>query len=298
MLRKHFFGSLLFFLLAAALWPESLRVDYLEGLLEMRADGGWQEAAIGETIPPGASLRLEDGSVAELAYGSVRFTLIGEGRFFTDNLIKTARAASSWGIRPLVTRKLEALIEGKPKGESSAMGARAAEVGDAAGFDWVDEGETAIEEGKELLAAGRYETALAVFTEELALAVGDEADMLRYYAGYAHARMNDSRRALAELNQIEPDETAVYYGDFVLLKGRLLLEANRFPQALDLLDTYLATYPGGAAAQEAAFLSAFGSYILGDPEAALGKLERACSLDPDSEIGQAARALRAELAGG
>ena len=298
MLRKHFFGALLFFLLAAALWPESLQVDYLEGLLEMRADTGWQEAAIGENIPPGSSLRLGDGSVAELTYGSAGFTLVGYGCFFADSLIKTARAAGSWGIQPLVTRKLEALIEGKPKGESSAMGARAAEVEDTAGFDWVDEGEAAIAEGKELLAAGRYEAALAVFTEELALAGSEEADMLHYYAGYAHARMNDGRLALAELNRIEPDETAVYYGDFVLLKGRLLLEANRFSQALDLLDTYLAIYPGGAAAQEAAYLSAFGSYILGDTEAALDKLERACSLDPDSEMGKAARALCSELAGG
>jgi hypothetical protein len=297
MLWKRFPGVVLFFFLALFLWPEPLQVDYLDGLLETRFSGGWQEVSIGETIHPGASLRLATGTVAELSWGSFCFTLIGEGLFFADSLIDSARAVRAWDIRPLVSRKLEALVEGLPEREVSAMGARAAEVDATPGFGWVDDTEAAVAKGKELLAAGKYQEALVLFQEELPMAIGEEEDILRYYAGYAHAGMNQDRQALSELNRIDPDDTAVYYADFVLLRGRLLLEANRFPQALELLDGYLATYPLGGAAQEAAYLSAFGSFILGDREAALGKLERALNLDPDSELGRAAGELRAELTG-
>jgi tetratricopeptide (TPR) repeat protein len=289
---------LILVLAAAGLSAESLQVDYLEGLMEIGAGGSWREAAIGETIPPGASLRLEASAVVELAWGSCHFTLIGAGTFYADSLVSSARAARDWSIRPLVSRKLEALLEGLPERESSAMGARAAEVEDTPGFGWVDETEAAVAEGKELLAAGSYEEALALFREELALGAGEEADTLRYYIGYAHAGLNDNRRALAELERIEPDETAACYGDLVLLKGRLLVEANRFSQALPLFDGYLSAYPGGVAAQEAAYLSAFASYMLGDTKAALEKLDQAARLDPASEMGRAAAALRAGLAGG
>jgi tetratricopeptide (TPR) repeat protein len=134
--------------------------------------------------------------------------------------------------------------------------------------------------------------------DELALAVGDDTDTLRYYAGYSYACLDDSRRALEELRRIEPDETAPYYGDFVLLLGRLLLEANRFAPARSLLDGYLTAYPEGGAAQEAAYLSAFAGYMLGDSAGALKGLERARALGPDSELGRAAEVLRAELSGG
>jgi hypothetical protein len=54
MLWKRFPGVVLFFFLALFLWPEPLQVDYLDGLLETRFSGGWQEVSIGETIHPGA----------------------------------------------------------------------------------------------------------------------------------------------------------------------------------------------------------------------------------------------------
>jgi len=288
---------LLLVLAAAGLGAEALQVDYLEGLLEIQAGGAWREAGIGETIPAGATLRLATDAVTELTWGALRFTLVGEGLYYTDSLIRSAQTSRIWKIRSLVARKLEALLEGLPEGESSAMGARAAEVEEAPGFGWVDETEAAIEEGKELLAAGSCAEALQVFLDEIALAVGDETNALRYYAGYAYACLNDNRKALVMLGRIEPDETAAYYADFVLLQGRLLLEANRFSQARSLLDGYLNAYPAGAAAQEAAYLSAFASYMLGDTAAALEGLERACALDPDSEMGRAAKALRADLGG-
>jgi hypothetical protein len=142
---------ILFLLVFPAAGPgaETLQLDYLEGLLEIDCGGGWREAGIGEAVPPGAALRLGDGTVTELSYGSLRFTLVGEGLFYADSLIRSAGEARVWNIRPLVARKLEALLEGRPEREGSAMGARAAEVEETPGFGWVDETEAAIEAGKD-----------------------------------------------------------------------------------------------------------------------------------------------------
>ncbi|MBA7654272.1 hypothetical protein ES703_62148 [subsurface metagenome] len=295
MRRKNLQACILFVFLSCRLFSENLLVDFLDGNLELKKGNRWVEAVIGDRVPRDTVLRLDEGTVAELCYGDVRITLSKAGNYYSNDLLSASQEAFEWGIGVLLSVKLLSIFEGMPEREASTMGVRAEKVEDDYEFEWVDEEEELLEEGKRLLESFQYEEALAVFQEGLDLADDQDAAVFHFYIGYSYSMLGRSGFALEILKRIEPDTGESYYADFALLKGKLLIESRSFADALRLFDAYLKVFPEGNNAQSAYFLSAFCSKKLGKLKDAAFRLEKAYALDPESELAEKAQKMGQDI---
>lgn len=132
--------------------------------------------------------------------------------------------------------------------------------------------------------AGRY------FEEALELADVSSRSLYLFYIGYAYAMAGKSGLAMRYLNETDPSQLMAHYGDYVLLKGQLLLEGQSCRAALDLFDPFLTRFPDHENTQSVYFLSAFCSNQLGLRAEAAAKLQKAYDLDPSSDTGRKAKA--------
>jgi len=278
------------FVIPAVLFAAGYTVDYVFGSVEVQAGQGWRPVETGTVVSEENLLRIGRGSVAELSAGSWRITLSEPGTYFVSELMKNSRQVSSWGIVQMVRGKIRNLFQGQPETESTAMGVRAEKIENDPGFEWMDEEEDAVEEGKSLLAAGRYEQAVGRFEEALELADEQSRSLYLFYIGYAYAMDGKSGLAMRYLNETDPSQLMSHYGDYVLLKGQLLLEGQSYRAALDLFDSLLASFPDHENTQSVYFLSAFCSNQLGLRAEAAAKLQKAYDRDPSSDAGKKAKA--------
>jgi len=282
---------LLLILVPAAVFCLDYTVDYVYGTVEVKADDRWRPAEIGATVSPDSSLRVGPGSVAELTCGSMRITLGEEGTYIVSELINSSRQVSSWGIVQTVRGKIRNLFRGQPDIESTAMGVRAEEMTDDLGFDWMDEEEEAADQGKSLLEEQRYEEAVEYFEEALELASQRSRSLYLFYIGYAYAMAGRTGLSMRYLNEAEPSDLVAHYGDYVLLKGQLLLEGQAYQSALELFDPFLQRFPEHENSQTVYFLSAFCNKQLGRTAEAQALLRKAYTLDPSSETGRRAESM-------
>jgi len=268
-------------------------VDYVYGTVEVQTDSRWQPAEIGTAVSGDSSLRVGPGAVAELSSGSIRITIGEAGTYFVSELTSSSRQVSSWGIVQMVRSKIRNLFRGLPQNESSAMGIRAgtAEGTEDIGFDWMDEEEEAADEGKSLLEEERYEEAVEYFKEALELTDERSRSLYLFYIGYAYAMAGRTGLSLRYLNESEPSHLTAHYGDYVLLKGQLLLEGQAYQAALELFDPFLQRFPDHENSQTVCFLSAFCNQQLGRKAEAEAMLRKAYTLDPSSEIGRRAESM-------
>ena len=290
-MNSRMIALLLVILVPAAVFSLDYRVDYVYGTVEVEADGRWQPAEIGATISGDSSLRIGPGAVAELSSGSMRITLGEAGTYLVSQLTNSSRQVSSWGIVQMVRGKIRNLFRGQPEIESTAMGVRAGEMDDDIGFDWMDEEEDAVEQGKSLLEEQRYEESIGYFEEALELADERSRSVYLFYMGYAYAMTGKTGLAMRYLNEIEPSHLMAHYGDYVLLKGQLLLEGQAYQAALELFDAFVQRYPDHENSQSVYFLSAFCNNQIGREAEAKELLRRAYDLDPSSETGRRAESM-------
>lgn len=282
---------LLALLIPTAVFCLDYSVDYVYGTVEVQAEDRWQPAEMGTVISADSSLRIGPGSVAELSSGSIRITLSEEGTYLVSELANSSRQVSSWGIVQMVRGKIRNLFHGQPEIESTAMGIRAEKAADDLGFDWMDEEEEAADRGKALLEEERYEEAVEQFEEALELADEPSRSLYLFYIGYAYAMAGKTGLSMRYLNETEPSHLMAHYGDYVLLKGQLLLEGQAYQAALELFDPFLQRFPDHQNSQTIYFLSAFCSNQLGRKAEAEALLRKAYALDPSSETGRKAESM-------
>ena len=290
-MNSKLIALLLVILMPTVVFSLDYTVDYVYGTVEVQADGSWQPAEIGSTISGDSSLRIGSGAVAELSSGNVRITLGEAGTYLISQLTDSSRQASSWGIVQMVRGKIRNLFRGQPEIESTAMGVRAEEMDEDIGFDWMDEEEDAVEQGKTLLEEQRYEESIGYFEEALELADERTRSVYLFYIGYAYAMTGQTGLAMRYLNEIEPSHLMAHYGDYVLLKGQLLLEGRAYLAALELFDGFGQRYPDHENSQSVYFLSAFCNSQIGRKAEAKELLRRAYDIDPSSETGRRAEAM-------
>jgi len=274
---------------SGALFAAEFSLVYAFGTVEVQSADEWLEVEIGEQIAEDAVLRLGQQSVAELARGSARITLSQCGTYFVSELAESSRQGKLWGIARVVRSKIRSLFREQSEPEITAMGVRAGEVEDDLGFDWVDEEEEALKEGKALLSEQSYEEAVVRFEEALEMADERNRALYLFYIAYSYAMAGKNGLAMRYLNEAVPSEQMAHYGDYVLLKGRLLIEGQSYREALELIEAFLERYPEHDCAQSALFLSAFCSSRLGLDSEAQQRLQRAYALDPSSDTGRKAK---------
>jgi len=282
---------------AAAAGAQDLRVQYLDGLLEVQSGGGWRQARLGELVSGGASVRLAPGSLAELAAGELRLTLHQPGTFAVSALLASGRQSLAWGLGRLLKTRLRTLFSA-PVGASASTGTRAWEALDRqAELEMMGDEEeearkaaaraeqAAAADIRELLAAGRAGEAAETASRVLQKAGPESRAYFRFLLASARSLEGNQAAAVQALGAEGAPREAPWYPEYALLEARLLLEGQAYARALAALDGLLAAHPQAASAQPAWFLSAFCCLQLGDRAQARRRLERALALEAGSEIG-------------
>jgi hypothetical protein len=281
---------------AACLWAQAVEVLYAEGL-EAQRGTGWAAVEAGATIAPDAVVRLAAGGTADLGRAGSVITLTRAGTYRVSDLLQSSATAASWSMGSVVGSKLLALTGTRgTAAQASPMGVRG-DKQDSGSVAWIeDDSGDAAGRGLGLLTRGQPADALRAFLEAAERAGDQDAKSAAlFYCAYASDVLGQKAQAVRFLARVAPKPDVDYYRDFVLLKSRLLIEGAAAPDALTLLDGFLATSPAGPDAQDALLLAAFAHRSLGDNRAAVARLNKARDLGPTTDLGKKAAALAAEL---
>jgi tetratricopeptide (TPR) repeat protein len=175
------------------------------------------------------------------------------------------------------------------------MGVRGA-AADQGELTWIEEGGEFMEKGKQLLKEGLFAEAIPVFKDGADWALTeDERSEYMFYTAYAHSLKGDSAVALIMLEDMHPGQDASIFTDYVLLKGKLLIENLAFEDALDLFSEYLKHPDMGETTQVVYFLSAVCHQGLDNRARAQKYLQDAVKIDASSEYGRAAQRMMGNL---
>ena len=286
---------LLILIAAIPLLAEDLLVEYVEGTLEIKEGATWGELYIGDMIPENSMIRLSGNGLAELSTRTVTVTLSDEGTYNTQSLLRSGQKIASWDIGSVVNSKLSKLITPGGQGQTAVMGVRGA-AADEDQMTWVEEGGEYLEEGKQLLADGLFDEAIPVFKEGANWALTEEERYEHlFYAAYAHSLKGDNALALIMLEDMQLGSDAPVFTDYMLLKGKLLIENLAFADALDLFSEYLKHPDMGETTQVVYFLSAVCYQGLDNTDQAQKYLQDAYKIDSSSEYGRAAKRMMGSL---
>jgi len=300
------FISLVFILFLLVLtgvsaYSSDLYIDYLDGFLDIKTPGGWEELFIGDEIPSGSIIKLDMDSVAELSSGSSVVTLSKEGTYRIDDLLNESNKMSSAGFGNLIAGKLENMVRESDMQEASAVGGvRAAEVDTGDDLEWISsETEELLETGKNLLSQEKYEEALGVFREALDFSDFDEESEVYFYLGLTYDLMGKPGRAISNLNSAELDSSTDFYHDLAILKGKLLVQTFDYEGALSWLDDYISANKNNMSAEDqvqtARYLSAFAYSGLGEVSKAKETLQETIRTKPNSDTAEAAKSFLNKL---
>lgn len=286
---------LLIIIAAIPLVADDLLVEYVEGILELKEGSSWVELYIGDTVPENGMIRLSDNGFAELSTRNVTVMLSDDGTYDTRSLLRSGQKIASWDIGGVVNSKLSKLLGPGQQGETAVMGVRGA-AGDQEELTWVEEGEEFMEKGKELLAEGLFDEAIVAFKEGADWALTeDERSEYLFYAAYAHSLKGDNALALIMLEDMALGSGSHIFTDYMLLKGKLLIENLAFADALDLFSLYLKHPDMGETTQVVYFLSAVCHQGLDNNTQAQKYLQDAIKINASSEYGKAAQRMIGSL---
>jgi tetratricopeptide (TPR) repeat protein len=293
---RRIFLICIFLLLAAFLYAEELEVEYLFGTVEYKSEDNWLELDIGDNFPMDVAIRLEDDAILEFDYEATSITVNRPGTYDIQSLLTKHDELDEWGLSDVLGTKLNNIFNSTNEGqEASSMGVRAAEVEDSDPFDdlWMDDDFE--EEEEDLLAAARENIRKGNFTTALDdlrnlendITEWEEAEFY-YLLGMAYLAGGKKAQAMQSLASSHPDRYQEYYGNYILIRGKLLIESLAYTEALLLFNTYLKYNPFGEEAQTMMFLSALCLVQTGDKAAAISRLEKAQKQGGDTGIGRAA----------
>ncbi len=278
-----------------SLSADELLVEYIEGALELREGSGWIELYIGDTIPADSLIRLSGNGFAELSTAAISITLSDDGSYDTESLLRSGKQVANWDIGKVVNSKLSKLISPTETGQTAVMGVRGAEAGEEQ-LTWVEEGEQYLEEGKQALQDNLFDEAISLFKQGADWALTDEErDEHLFYAALAHSFKGENAPALIILEDMQLVSDAAFFTDYVLLKGKLLIENLAFDDALVLFTEYLEHPDWGETTQVVYFLSAVCHQGLNNIGDARKFLQDAYNIDADSEYGRAAQRMLQSL---
>jgi len=160
----------------------------------------------------------------------------------------------------------------------------------------MEEGEEYLEQGKEFILAGDYEEAREVLQEGADYSFSDEEKAeYTFYIASTYALEGRNAPALLMLADMKTDSSAPFYSDYVLLKGKLLIEGLAYKKALLLFNEYLKNPDRGETTQLIYFLSALCNQRLENRQGAIRNLEAAYKINNTSEYGRAAKRMMDNL---
>ena len=294
-MRRVAVTILLILIAAIPLAAEDLLVEYVEGTLEIQEGSDWLELYIGDMVPEDSTIRLSDDGFVELSTRTVTLTLSDDGTYDTRSLLQSGRKIASWSVGSVVSSRLDRLINPPQKGEVAGAGSRAERKTEDLP-EMSDPFKDSIKDGKQLLESNLFDEAISKFQEAVDSAVFEEEIFeALFYEAYAHSLKGDNAVSLIMLEDMALASSSPLFTDYMLLKGKLLIENLAFADALDLFSEYLKHPDMGETTQVVYFLSALCHQGLENRSQAQKFLQDAININASSEYGQAAQRMMGSL---
>jgi len=264
---------------------EDLFVDYLDGELDVMKGGSWTPLYIGDSIDEDVSIKLYSDSYVELTLEDVKLTLEREGVYEVSSLLGQIVKADRWGIKSSSLAKLfrDDVVESR---QSVVMGVRG-DLQDEETMTWVDDDREFLESGKNFYMKGDFEKAILLL-EEGAEWYGANYDEILFYKALSEYETGQYRQMRESVLAMDPYPDVDFFGDYVLLKGNLLIESRDYSEAEDLFDNYIRESTQREDEQEVYLLWAFCSLESDKKAQSREKLEKVVSINPRNEMGRKA----------
>ena len=276
-------------MLIVNIYAEEFVLEYLEGEIEINQDGSWVEAMIGDTISENTQLKVEEETIAEFSNDTTRLTISNPGAYSLKDILSQKKRVSSLGFGTVVQNTYK-YVAGKQKSTNSAvMGVRGAKADDSNDVAWMHEEDEQLSEGKDFIKAKKFKEAALVLEDGFKNADPDSEQEYLFYLGYSYAMLGDNGKALKYLSGVHADGSEDYFGDYVLIRGQLLLDSLSYKKALELFNRYISAYPDGENIQVSYFMAGICFNELGKKDKARDSFKRAERINPNSEVGKAAR---------
>lgn len=293
---RYLLVAVLFSVVLVPVLAADLEVTYVEGRLEVRQGSGWKELEIGDKVPDTATVQFDGFGVAELVGPGARVTLKQKGTFQLAEIVAKSKDVASSGLGSMVKGRVAGVLQGTQKSGSAVMGVRAAEAGtDKEKVSWLGSASDLLAQAKKSMEAGAYEPAVKSLNEAYEYADEAEEPEILFYLALSNAMLERSAPALQAISQAEMKSTDRLYGDFLILRGQLLVDALAFKDAYGSFDAYRVALPGGPGLQLANLMAGYCASQLGDRTEARRSFELAQRADPASEFGKKAQELLGKL---
>jgi hypothetical protein len=288
----------------------------------------WGELCIGDSVSPSAAIRLDDEASAQLGGQGVEIVLTRPGIYQIHDIVVARKAFSSGGVGAAMASVFRKLVKGTSVDKGNVGGVRCAALL-VDGKDLIGSGrnEEAIEQLSQALdsatgsgtaqldmEAGRNEEVGSATSDASAKIDSESARndeiikqlstsggpatssgvaQINYYLAYAYLEAGMLQKALKKTEGLRPGANDVWGKDFVLLRGRLLIECNSYLEAVAWLTTdearALAQDESRAALYE--LLLGVAYYGAGDRENAKLALQQVVDISQESDLGKSAQAM-------
>jgi len=294
--QKQILAILLFFVFATVLIAEEYFVSFLDGLVDLKTNRGWQALSIGDSLTAASVVRLESDSMLEISFKQSIITIYDEGIYNLQNLVTSSEEMQAFAFLQIIDSKIDKAVNGSDSERSVAFGVRGPLIEEESTIDFMEEEDDPVEQGMERLNAGNFDEAIEYFKTAMEQGVTLEEEPFVYYLlAYAHAEKQERAQALKYLNKIKISADHLLYTDYVMLKGRLLVESFAYNSALLLFEEYLTYNSTGETVQSVLLLSSFCYKGLGNNYKYKECLKKAKEINPYSELGKEAHRLLIEI---
>ena len=272
-------------------------IDYLTRTVELKQGNKWIELNIGDDLDAGSVIKVSRGGSLEFWANKSKITINANGTYNLNDLIKSSREVSSWGLDTILKAKFDALT-GEPRlnTEAAAQGVRGSAVDDK-NMEYIDY-DTLMKYGIEALNNDKFNDAIANFIEAKDNAIHEtELNWASYNLAQAYMRNEQYILAQMELVDLKIMPSVSYYPGYVILQGNLYLKSSSFDAANTLFQDYIKKVSEKRTwdYQTICFLSSIAYRGLKNKAKVKEFLTKARDLDPKSIIGKTASKMITEL---
>lgn len=289
-MKKHIilWTVLLMVCTALVLNAEDFQLIYKDGEVSAQTQTGWSTLMNGDTLPAASQVKLAPGAIAEFSSPSATllFSKPGTYRLGTAAAQKPPHTAT---MLSSVFSRIARIGGEDDREQSQAMGVRGSEAADNAGLTWIDEDSMSFDEAKSAYRKGNYPQAIDILENEVdPIILSDEGEYW-YYLASAYLAAGRKGPALQISRQHSPNQFSEVYTDFLLLKGRLHLEAMDYSAAADQLQQYIYSVNSDDQKQVGYYLYGIALQQQGQTSNARRALQMAVELDADREVTRLAK---------
>ncbi len=268
---------------AALLSAEEFQLVYKDGEVSARSGSGWSSLMNGDSISADSQVKLAPGAIAEFSGPNSTLLFSKPGTYRLQSAAREKPSRETTMLSSVFSR-IARMGGEDDRDQSQAMGVRGDEASGSAGLTWIDEDSMSFDEARSAFRAGEYEQAIDILENEVdPIILSDESEYW-YYLAAANLAAGRKGPALQIARRHPANQFSEVYSDFLLLKGRLLLESMDYSAAAEQLQQYIYSVSSDGRKQIGYYLYGIALQQQGQSADARRALQTAVELNADREL--------------